>query len=116
MMLQGTKPGPGKVQALSFSLFEGSGRCQHAAFPLLLGAALLKHHVRREAGFCFCDPVTVHAVNLHFTCFFISDDMLINHFVNSWGLLGKTLKSNKNNWEKILIKYEAIFENSKLKY
>jgi len=66
-MLQGTKAGPGKVQALSLSLPEGSGGCHRAAFPLLLGAALLKHHVAREAGSHLCDPGSVHAVNLHFT-------------------------------------------------
>ena len=99
-MLQGNKPGPGKVQDLSLSLSEGSGGCQHAALPLLLGAALLEHHVRREAGCRFCDSVIVHTVNLHFTLFVISDGMLINHFVNSWGMLGKTLKSNENNYGK----------------
>lgn len=40
----------------------------------------------------------MHAVNLNFTSFIISNGMLIKLFVNSWGMLGKTLKSNKNNY------------------
>lgn len=59
--------------------------------------------------------VAVRAVNPHFTSFVSSDGVLVSHFVNNWSR--KTLKNNKNNHgEKILIKYEAIFENSKLKY
>lgn len=57
VMPQGTKPGPGKVQALSLSLSEGSGGCQHAAPPPLWGAALLKHHIGEEAGCHVCNCV-----------------------------------------------------------
>lgn len=96
MMPQGTKPGPGKVQALSLSL-----RAVEVVNTQHLHPCGGQHYLSTTLGKRLdATSVIVYDVNLHFPFFAISYGMLINHFVNSWSMLGKIPKNNKNKYRK----------------